>query len=237
MSVARGGRSWGQPSIAPAKLGAGESLRQQRETRRETWWVQIPRRNGWPPAASESCVVIGDGGTKRRQRLLRPGASIPKETHRGGPRCIRKRGQQGDAVTAWRLPPDRGMWPRPREGPPNANGCVGDPPHTRSIAVGRPSSRPGELRKAARGGSGEWGSVWSAAVFRTCGAVGLGGGEEAVQGRTEEETGPGRKRTSWMEGCYSNIRNSSPEAFARLEYRLQADLRVFRRSRHRRVQA
>jgi hypothetical protein len=101
--------------IAPAKLEAGESLSQQRETRRETLWVQVPRRNGWPPAASESCVVTGNGGTKRRQRLLRPGASIPKETHRGGPRCLWKRGPQGDAVTAWRWPPDRGIWPRHRE--------------------------------------------------------------------------------------------------------------------------
>jgi hypothetical protein len=101
--------------IAPAKLEAGESLSQQRETRRGTLWVQVPRRNGWPPAASESCVVAGNGGTKRRQRLLRPGASIPKETHRGGPRCLWKRGPQGGVVTAWRPPPDRGIWPRHRE--------------------------------------------------------------------------------------------------------------------------
>jgi hypothetical protein len=99
-----------------SKAGRGEERRcQRRETRCETWWVQVPRRNGWPPAASESCVVIGDGGTKRRQRLLRPGASIPKEAHRWGLRGLRTRGQQGDAVTAWRSPPDRGMWPRHRE--------------------------------------------------------------------------------------------------------------------------
>jgi len=30
-------------------------------------WVRVPRGRGWPPAASESCVVVGDGGTKRRQ--------------------------------------------------------------------------------------------------------------------------------------------------------------------------
>ena len=103
----------------------------------ETLWVQVPRRKGWPPAASESCVVTGNRGTKRRQRLLRPGASIPEETHRGGPRGLRKRGQQGNAVTAWRSPPDRGMWPRHREGPPNANGCVGDPEQKVSPEAGR----------------------------------------------------------------------------------------------------
>ena len=105
----------GQPSMAPAKLVRGKRRCQRRETRSETWWVQVPRRSGWPPAASASCVVTGDGGTKRRQRLLRPGASIPKETPRGGPRGLRTRGPQGDAVTAWRSPPDRGRWPRHRE--------------------------------------------------------------------------------------------------------------------------
>jgi len=56
--------------MAPAKLGAGGTLSQQRETRRETLWVQVPRRNGWPPAASESCVVIGDDGKGPRGRVL-----------------------------------------------------------------------------------------------------------------------------------------------------------------------
>ena len=131
-----------------SKAGRGEKRRcQRRETRCETWWVQVPRRNGGPPAASASCVVTGDGGTKRRQRLLRPGASIPKETHRGGPRGLRTRGQQGGAVTAWRLPPDRGRWPRHREGPPTRKDALGTRaegfPGSWEILLVRPQESPG----------------------------------------------------------------------------------------------
>jgi hypothetical protein len=70
-----------------------------------------PTPQRWPPAASESCVVTGNGGTKRRQRLLRPRASIPKVTHGGSPRPCRTRGQHEGAVTAWCPSPDRGSWP------------------------------------------------------------------------------------------------------------------------------
>jgi len=146
---------WRQQSWA-----RGETPMSAARNLHETWWVQVPRRNGWPPAASESCVVAGDGGTKRRQRLLRPGASIPKETHRGGPRDWRTRGQQGDAVTAWRSPPDRGMWPRHREGAPNAKGCVGDPEQKVSPEAGRsyrfcPRNRR-EWESPAYQGPGPW---------------------------------------------------------------------------------
>ena len=37
-----------------------------------TRWVQLPPGKGWPPAGSESCVVVSDGGTKRRQQVLKP---------------------------------------------------------------------------------------------------------------------------------------------------------------------
>jgi hypothetical protein len=43
-----------------------------------TQWVKVPSGKGWQPAGSESCVVVSDGGTKRRQRVQKPCDRTPK---------------------------------------------------------------------------------------------------------------------------------------------------------------
>ena len=41
-------------------------------------YTGIPPGKGWPPPGSEYCVVASDGGTKRKQSVLRPCDRAPK---------------------------------------------------------------------------------------------------------------------------------------------------------------
>jgi hypothetical protein len=75
LGISRFSASEGQLLMAPAKLGVGgnadvSGVKPCNEA--EALWVQNQPRNVWPPAAgTESCIVTGNGSTKRRQRLLR----------------------------------------------------------------------------------------------------------------------------------------------------------------------
>ena len=58
-----------------------------------TRWVKLPRGKGWQPTASESCVVVRDGGTKRRQWVSKPCNRATKRQLSQKPSLSKLRGQ------------------------------------------------------------------------------------------------------------------------------------------------
>ena len=55
--------------------------------------MKLPCGKGWQPTASESCVVVRDGGTKRRQRVLKPCDRATKRQLLQKPSLSKLRGQ------------------------------------------------------------------------------------------------------------------------------------------------
>ena len=84
-----------------AKRSPGEGEAERRKLPNRTQWVHWnPTRERLATPGSEFCVVASDGGTKRKQPVLRPCDRAPKYTWSLRPSSFRVGGQHRGAVKA-----------------------------------------------------------------------------------------------------------------------------------------
>ena len=96
--VRRGG---GGGATVRAKRSPGEGKAERRKLPNRTQWVNWnPTRRDWPNPGSGFCVVASNGGTKRKQPVLRPGDRALKCTGSPRPSRYRSGGQHQGAVKA-----------------------------------------------------------------------------------------------------------------------------------------